>query len=104
MLGIPTASTSGPLRPSRPPRAVVFSGRARERDRWRPGSHRQPAYRMSHQHKRTCGDRAGRIRLKVTEDVDRFPALCDTLDLIGASPACGAIPAPPRSVRDVATR
>jgi len=37
MVGIPTASTSGPLRPPRSPRAVVFSGRAGECDRWWPG-------------------------------------------------------------------
>ena len=38
IVGIPTTSTSGPLRPSKLPRAVVFSRRAEgECDRWRPG-------------------------------------------------------------------
>jgi hypothetical protein len=47
MVGIPTASTSGPLRQPRSPRAVVFSGRAGVCGRWRAGP--EPAACVPHE-------------------------------------------------------
>jgi hypothetical protein len=48
MVGIPTASTSGPSQPPRSPRAVVFSEREGGAIAGDQARHRQLAYRMSH--------------------------------------------------------
>ena len=94
MVGIPTASTSGPLRQSRSPRAVVFSGRV-------GGSviaggqarHRQPACRMSHSHKRTCG-RPGRANSVESDERGNGPHyfLAGAFLSLAASVALGWLP------------
>ena len=63
MVGIPTASTSGPLRQPRSPRVVVFSGRGGgECARWRPGP--PPAACVPH-------EPSAQTHLRVTEQ-DEF--------------------------------